>query len=139
MVFERQDHAALLGFGDALFNAFDAPFEPFILGMTWENRLDASRLHQVIKIFNRIPTTRIKANTGYPQLVGNLDTFMGMLNVFLSLRWIGLNEILVDGHAHQGDTVTKRMPLEFAQVTSMLRGQWLLFRQIHLAVKKVDP
>jgi len=61
-----------------------------------------------------------------------------MLDLLPALGGILLDEILVDRKADQVDAVAKGMALELLQVAAMLGCQWLLFRDVHLAVEDID-
>ena len=96
MVFEGHHDTALLGLGDALFDALNAPFEPVVLFVAGQNWLDAARLHQVIEIFDRVPSARVKPDARHAQFVCDLQAFVRVLDLFLPFLRIGLYEILVN-------------------------------------------
>jgi len=60
VIFQRHDHAALFGFGNAFFDALDAPFETIVLRAAGDDGLDAARFHQVIEILDGVQRPELR-------------------------------------------------------------------------------
>ena len=138
MILEGHDHPALFCFGDAFFNAFDAPFEAIVLGAAGQNWLDAARLHEVIEILDCVPASRIQPNAGHAQFIGNLEALMGVLDLALPFGRILLYEILMDRQAYRRDAVAECMALQLLQIGAVGCRQRFLFGDVHLPVENVQ-
>src|ERR1043165_6762566 len=111
MIFQSEDDTALLSFGDAFLNALDAPFEAIIFSMAWKDWFNAEGFHEIVEIFDRVPTAGIESNTWHSEFISNLDAFVGVIDLLLAFRNIGVDEVLMDGQADQIDAVMKCVPL----------------------------
>ena len=96
MVFQRHDDTALFGSGDALFDAFDAPFETVLLGAAGQDRLDTAGFHQVVEVSDGVPAPGVEPDTRDAELIGDFEAFVGMLDLLGALGRVLLDEILVD-------------------------------------------
>ena len=119
MVFERHHHAALFGLGNAFLDALDAPFKTVVLGAPGQNRLDATRFHQIIEILDGVPAAGVKPDARHAQFVGDLKTLVRVLDLFLAVGGIGQHEVLVNGKADQTNAVAKGVPLELPPLKLM--------------------
>src|SRR5262245_10859304 len=61
-----------------------------------------------------------------------------MFDLLLPIFGARVDEILVNRKGYQVDHTRKGVPLVLAQVNAMVRGQRVLFRDVHLAVHYVD-
>src|ERR1043166_446080 len=137
MVFQRHHHPALFGFGDAFLDALDAPLESIILRMAGQDRLDPTRLHQVIETLDCAPAAGVEADAGYSQFVGDLQALVSMLDLFLPFCRVRLHEVLMNRKADRGDTVAKGVAFELLKVAAVGRRQRLLLGEFHLLVQDV--
>src|SRR5206468_565301 len=113
--------AAMLGFGDALLDALEAPFETIILGVTGQNRLDAARFHQLVEILDRVPPPGVEPDARHTQFVGDLEALVCVLDLPLPFSRIGLHKVLVNRQADRSNAVMKRMALKLLQISAVCR------------------
>jgi len=112
VVFQAEDNATLLRFGQALFQAADDPAEPFVIGDTGQPVFDPLVLHQLVEVFGRAPASRVHANCGNSQRVGQLNAADRMVDVLLPFRRVKLYERLMRRETAQIQAAAKRLLLE---------------------------
>ena len=104
-----QHRSALLRFTHARLQALDAPFETVIFGMAGKDGFDAAGFHEIVEVFDGIPAAGIDADARDAQFVGDIEAFESVIDFFLTIGGVGLDEILVNGQADERDTVPEGM------------------------------
>ena len=89
MVFEGKVDAMLLGFGQALLNGIDAPFETVFHSVPGQNGFFPAQFHQVVEVAGRSPAPRIKPDGRDAHFVSEPDAFFGVLDIFFAGGGIG--------------------------------------------------
>jgi len=116
VIFQPEDYAAFLSSQQAFLDALDDPSETVVIGISGQARLDTAVLHQLVEAFSGSPSAGVNANYRYAELVGQLNTFDGVVNVFLPSCFVGRDEALMRGHAAQVNAVDKRTAFETLKI-----------------------
>src|SRR5438132_560607 len=74
-------------------NALDTPLETLLFGVTVEDRFDTPIGHQGVEI-NRVPAAGVDANGWNAKLIGDLNAFLRVLDVFADHLRLWTHEVL---------------------------------------------
>src|SRR5262245_52861128 len=130
MVFQAQEHAALLSSRQNLFVAVDDPFKAVFVGVAGLGLFNAAMSHQVVEILARPPGAGVDPHGGNSHCVSQFNPVDRVLDVLLPLLFVRREKSLVGGKATQRHAVYERPPLEPLQIAGLFAG--------HLAMEDLD-
>ena len=139
VVLNGKGHACSGCMRQAFLKTLDAPSETFLLSISRKHRFLPARLHQVIERCDSVPPSRVDANTGNPEQGGDIDALDRVLNLPLSDSRIGIDKILMNGEAHQRNTISEGMLFKVGQIGPMLCSERFLFGNVHLTMQDIHP
>src|SRR5262249_4425536 len=72
------------------------------------------------------------------KLIGDLDAFVRMVDVFLAFSGVRADEVLMNRKANRLDAIAKGVAFELLQIRTVAGAQWVSFRDVHLPMEDVD-
>lgn len=114
--FQPQNHAALFGFRQELFNAVDHPAKSVVIAVTCQPWLDAAVLHQLVKILARAPSPGVDPHRRNAEPKSALDRATRLLDILLAALRVGKDEALMRREPAQIEAIGKGPALELLQV-----------------------
>src|SRR5207302_2735770 len=138
MIFQREDHAAFLRFGQATVNAVDTPLESFLLSVAGDDRLEAAIRHERIEI-HRVPAAGVDANARDAELIGDLEAFLRVFDVLTYGFGFRTDKVLMRPKADQIDTAREVEPFQFVTIRAAGGIERRFLLQVHLPMENVHP